>query len=307
MQHIVFLIAVSDTIEDGNYLRLANELYARGHQIDICFLESLAMHNSQVVADGFRMQQALSQAAPFPTSSTLPLQPSDLAWVLSLGQRQCFLDKVQLLRCLQQHCRVINSIDAIMHLKSKYFLASHKDIFKYPPTYASTNAEHLFQTISTLGGQWIAKPPAGSLGRDIFLLEKDDPNTRVILESMTGPEGNQYCLLQPYVSEIQQGEKRVLIAGGEPVGQYIRHANKDHRTNIMHGAKIESCSLSDNEQQYCMKIGRFLKSFGAEFVGLDLAYPYVIEFNVINPGGLQTIESIGGENLAASIIDKILY
>ena len=63
--------------------------------------------------------------------------------------------------------------------------------------------------------------------------------------------------------------------------------------------------MTEDEMAYCKEIGAFLKSHGAEFVGLDLAYPYVIEFNVINPGGLLTIESINGLDLTASIIDKI--
>jgi len=122
---------------------------------------------------------------------------------------------------------------------------------------------------------------------------------------MTGPEADQYCLLQPYVEEIIKGEKRVLIAGGEPVGQYLRHAGKDHRTNVMHDAEIEPCDLDEAEDKYCRTIGAFLTSHGADFVGLDLAYPYVIEFNVINPGGLLTIESLTGKDLTADIIDRI--
>ena len=305
MKHIAILIAKSDTIEDGNYLRLGNELLRRGYLVDLCFLESIAMLDSKITADGFRLRMPMAVGDDFPDLDTKPLAQADLAWVLTLGMRHSFLDKVQLLYCLQQNCRVINSIDAIMHFKSKYFLANHSDIFRYPPTYASSNPDALFHTIQSQGGQWIAKPPAGSLGRDIFLLSASDPNTRVILESMTGPEADQYCLLQPYVEQIEQGEKRILIAGGQPVGQYIRHARKDHRTNVMQGADVKACELNEDEMAYCKKIGAFLKSHGAEFVGLDLAYPYVIEFNVINPGGLLTIESINGLDLTASIIDKI--
>jgi glutathione synthase len=201
---------------------------------------------------------------------------------------------------------VINSVDALMHFKSKYFLASHSSTFRYPKTFASNDPEELFKVISEYGVErWIAKPPAGSLGRDIFLLTARDPNTHVILESMTGPEADEYCLLQPYVEEIKKGEKRVLIAGGEPVGQYLRHARKDHRTNVMHNAEIEPCDLDKNEYKYCQTIGSFLVAHGADFVGVDLAYPYVIEFNVINPGGLLTIESLTGKDLTADIIDRV--
>ena len=163
----------------------------------------------------------------------------------------------------------------------------------------------LLDIIKDQGGKWIAKPPAGSLGRNIFLISAEDPNTRVILESMTGPESDQYCMIQPYVAEITGGEKRVLIAAGQPVGQYLRQNNGDHRTNVSAGASVSLCELSAAERQYCEKIGAYLRSHGALYVGLDLAFPWVIEFNVVNPGGVQTIMSLGGEDLAPRIIDQI--
>ena len=305
MHNVVLLIAESEVIEDGNYLRFGNELFRRHYQVKLCFLESLAMHRSEVIAEGFDLTSTLKAGDRFPGVSTVELEHADLAWVLTLGKRMSFLDKLQLLYCLQSKCKVINSVDSLMHFKSKYFQAGQSETFQYPATYASSNPDQLFNIIASQGGKWIVKPPAGSLGREIFLLTKDDANVRVILETMTGVEADQYCLFQPYIEEIQQGEKRVLIAAGKPVGQYLRHAKKDHRTNMMHGAEIEACELSSEETTYCEKIGEFLYRHGAEFVGLDLAYPYVIEFNVINPGGLLTIESLNGTDLTSNIIDKI--
>jgi glutathione synthase len=64
--------------------------------------------------------------------------------------------------------------------------------------------------------------------------------------------------------------------------------------------------LTDQEAEYCLAIGKLMKSYGAEFVGMDLAYPWVIEFNVITPGGVETIQQLGGPDLTKSILDKIL-
>ena len=305
MPQIVLLIAASEAIEDGNYLRFGNELFRRGYEVDLCLLETISMQNSHVVARGFRLRGTLKCHDEFPTLTQVELEQADLTWLLTLGKRSSFLDKLQLLYCLQSRCRVINSIDALMHFKSKYFLASQEQTFRYPATYASTDPDELFAIISSRGGRWIAKPPAGSLGRDIFLLSREDPNVRVILESMTGVEADQYCLLQPYIEQIEQGEKRVLFAAGKVVGQYIRRPQKDHRTNLMHGAAIEICELTADEARHCDTIGKFLNRHGAVYVGLDLAFPYVIEFNVINPGGLMTIESLSGADLTPDIIDRI--
>ena len=305
MLNVILLIADTEAIEDTNYLRLGNELLSRGIPVQCCFMDSLAMLDSEIVADGFSLSEPLKLDAPFPARTSVSIGSADIVWILTLGMRHSFLDKIQLLNCLPPGCRLINSLDALMHFKSKYFLASHGETFQYPQTYASTSANELLEVINGKGGRWIAKPPAGSLGRDIFLLSRDDPNTRVILESMTGAESDQYCLIQPYVNEITAGEKRVLIANGKPVAQYLRHSNGDHRTNVSAGATTELCELTNDEQQYCEKIGAFLAARGALYVGLDLAFPWVIEFNVVNPGGIQTIEALGGQDPSTKIINEI--
>jgi glutathione synthase len=315
MTRIAFLVSQTDNIVDDNYRRFANELLDQGHNIWLGFMDSLSMANSKVVAALFPVQTPLLVGAPFQTPMPQQLEEFDTLWILSLGLRRNFLDKYQMLYALEDHCRVINSLTAIMHFKSKYFLANHPTVFQHPALFASTDPGVLYQHIQShqaqsqspvLEQRWIVKPPAGSLGRSVFLLRANDPNCQVILETLTGNDNDEYCLLQPYVSEIEQGEKRVLIAGGVPVGQYLRRAAKDHRTNLMQGADIVACDLTAEEQQYCETIGEFLRAQGVEFAGLDLAYPWVIEFNVINPGGLLTIEQLTGAQLCKAIIKQII-
>lgn len=304
MDRIAFLIAETDRLNDGNYLRFGNELRARGFHVTFCLVDSISLHRSNVMARGFTIDQDLVAGDPIPALEGFDLTAFSHLWLLSLGQRRNFLDKMQLLYSISNKVCIINSLDALMHLKSKYFLASRPEQFKYPTTYASTDPDELYQILRK-GGRWIAKPPAGSLGREVFLISNEDANARVILESLCGPDNDQYTLLQAYVEEIERGEKRVLIAGGKPIGQYRRIAQNDHRTNLIRGARSEACELTKQEASYCEMLGAFLQDFGAELVGLDLAYPWIIEFNVINPGGLLTIEELTGCDLTATIIDRL--
>ena len=304
MLNIALLVAETDTLVDGNYLRFANELHNRDIDVTICLIDSISLHQSDVTVSGFEVIAPLEDGDPFPALQRHSLRDFSHLWILSLGFRQSFLDKMQLLYSVPDKVRIINSLDAIMHLKSKYFLASKPDLFKYPESYASTNPDELYGILGS-GDRFIAKPPAGSLGRDVFLLGARDPNARVILENLCGPDRNQFVLLQAYLPEIEQGEKRVLFAGGKVIGQYLRIAVADHRTNIMRGARSEPCDLTPLETEYCQQLGQFLKTFGAEFVGLDLAFPWIIEFNVINPGGLLTIDELTGQDLCSRIISEI--
>lgn len=317
MKRIALIIGKTDRFEDGNYLRFANHLLSTRRLsqemgVWLLLMDSLCLNHNRVSALASQLTEGIVPDQPFPSFSHQWLDEFDVVWILNLGTRAGFLDKIQLLYNLQSpkpqghSTRVINSLDSIMYLKSKYFLASLPELIKYPDTWASSNPEFLYQIIKNKGGSWIIKPPAGSFGREVFKLESSDPNIQLILETLTGSEQDQYCLLQRYVEEISAGEKRVLIANGKPIGQYLRIANEDHRTNLMQGASAGLCDLSTAERLYCEQIGEFLLSKGTFFAGIDLVFPWVIEINVINPGGITTIDQLGGGNLATEVVDSVI-
>ena len=302
---VLLLIGATERVTDGNYLRLHNALLARGHEVRLGHTSGLGLSANRVTAPTSQPVTPLLDGEPFGAFEHREIEDFDLIWVLALGLQHNFLDTVQLLFNLETRTRVINSTQALMYLKSKYLLADHPEVFHYPETHAGMDPAELFAIMQREGGRWIAKPPAGSLGRDVYLLTSDDPNARVILDTMTGHGAGNYCLLQRWVPEIASGEKRVLLAGGKPVAQYLRHAQSDHRTNVLAGAHAEPCELADEERAYCEQIGHFLVGMGANYVGLDLAFPWVIEFNVINPGGLSTLWDLEGLDYADAILDAL--
>lgn len=306
MTRIALLAHESDEIQDSNYLRLANAALAREIPVTLCFMEGIGMSAGRVWANGFGLNAAITPGEPFPACQRVFLDEFDVVWVLSLGMRQSFLDKMQILFTLPRTTRVVNSLDALMHFKSKYFTASHGDVWQHPQTWASCDPGELYAVIEREGGRFVAKPPAASFGRDVFVIDADDPNRHVILESLCGPDADRYCLLQRYVPEVRHGEKRVLIAGGRVVGQYLRVATRDHRTNVLQGSRAEACTLTRDELEYCNRIGARLLQYGAQFVGMDFCNPWVIEFNVVNPGGITTIAELTGEDLAPAVLQNVL-
>ena len=306
MSRIAFLIPqFNEGHVDSNYLRFANELTGRGVEVTVCLIDTLSLSQSKVCAEGWSVNAPISINQPYAETQRYNLNEFTDFWVFSLGIRASFLDKFQLLYAIGKEVRFVNSLDVIMHLKSKYFITSMPEMIKHPETHASTKAETLLDIVESSSKTWIAKPPAGSLGRDVFLLKPGSSNNRAILDHLCGPEQDHYTLIQEHISEISRGEKRVLIAGGEVVGQYKRIATSDHRTNLLQGASSEACELTQEESVYCNKIGKCLKDMGANYVGMDMVYPWIIEFNVINPGGLITIEDLTGKNLVPRIIDQL--
>ena len=306
MSRIAFLIPqFNEGHVDSNYLRFANELTGRGVEVTVCLIDTLSLSQSKVCAEGWSVNAPISINQPYAETQRYNLNEFTDFWVFSLGMRASFLDKFQLLYAIGKEVRFVNSLDVIMHLKSKYFITSMPEMIKHPETHTSTQAGTLLDIVESSSKTWIAKPPAGSLGRDVFLLKPGSSNNRAILDHLCGLEQDQYTLIQEHISEISRGEKRVLIAGGEVVGQYKRIATSDHRTNLLQGASSRACELTQEESIYCNKIGKWLKDMGANYVGMDMVYPWIIEFNVINPGGLITIEDLTGKNLVPRIIDQL--
>ncbi|GFM36810.1 hypothetical protein DSM19430T_14940 [Desulfovibrio psychrotolerans] len=241
-----------------------------------------------------------------PQGRTVPLASFGHVQVLSFGPRASFLDYLQLLRLLAEGVPVTNSPDALMHLNSKYLMAGMGRLFPTPLTHASTDADTLWSVVSQSDEPWIVKPPAEAFGRDVFLISRADTNARAILQSMTGHGTGRYCLLQQYVPQIRQGEVRVLLAGGRVVGQYRRRAAQDHRTNLAQGAVSEPCELTPEERALCDRLGTWLLERGVVFAGVDLAYPYIIECNVLSPGGIATIAELTGHDLSGTVLRGIL-
>ena len=201
MARIALLIQKTPTLEDGNYLRFARELNKLGHSTDILVIDSLRLIAGRVTADAFSWRSHLKSGSPLPTSAECKID-HDVIWILGLGDRANFLDKYQLLFALPEKCKIVNSLDAIMHLKSKYYLASQGDQFPSPETYASTSAEELISIVEANQGKWIVKPPAGSLGRDVYLTHAGDSQLKVIIKRLCGADNSRYTMLQRYLPEI---------------------------------------------------------------------------------------------------------
>lgn len=311
--------------EPENGIELARAALRRGMTVHFGAMDTLALRKGEVVCDTFRVTSSAAAGTTQDTPAvpdargtsvatlsvsrtpqTCPLNTFGHVQVLSFGRRNAFLDKLQLLRLLAETTQVANSVDALMHLNSKYYMAGMGDVFHYPETYASSDADYLWSVVQASGTPWIVKPPAEAFGRDVFLITPGDTNARAILQNMTGNGEGRYCLLQQYIPQIRQGEVRVLIAGGKVVGQYLRKAGQDHRTNLAQGATCEQYSLTQDESALCDRLGPWLLERGVSFVGIDLVYPYVIEFNVLSPGGIRTIRELTGSDLSDAVLCGIL-
>ncbi|PCK03384.1 MAG: hypothetical protein COA42_21220 [Alteromonadaceae bacterium] len=308
MSTVCLLINTDNNAAPKNHTALANALLKHGSDVYLGAIESMHMEGDKIYADCHHLKTNMSCGEiPERYRDRACLNHMDFCWVLGFGKREAFLDYIELMWILSQSSTLINSPEALMFANNKY----STQLFcpdNCPETYASSDFEYLWNKYKENNSStWIIKPPAESHGRDVYLLKPEDKNARVIIQSMTGNKNNRFCLLQKYITEIQKGEKRVLLAGGKPICQYGRRpSNDDHRTNIHQNGLAFTCELSDNERSLLEALGKKLLAIGAYFVGVDMAYPYIVELNVVNPGGLNTIYELCGQDFGLDVVREVL-
>jgi glutathione synthase len=152
----------------------------------------------------------------------------------------------------------------------------------------------------------IVKPLDGMGGASIFRLKKADHNLGVVLETMTN-HGKELTMVQRYLPEIKQGDKRILIVNGKPVPYTLARipADGETRGNLAAGGTGEGRELSARDYWLCEQIAPTLVEKGLFFVGLDVIGDYVTEINVTSPTCVQELDNLYGLNISALLMDCI--
>ena len=273
---------------NDNHLRLPQAFAAAGWSVTRIDHESLAVDGRRVVAMD-------------PTRSPVAVSDFDLYFVLGFGSRATFLDRMQLLRSLDQE-RFVNTVDALVYQHGKVSLLLAAREIPQPETHVSNDPDRLAGIVAR-GGDWIAKPTAASFGRDVFRLREGDTNRHAILEHLT--RDGRYALLQAYLDPGDEGEKRTLVAAGKIIGTYGKRP-LDHRGNLGAGAEAFHATLSRDEASTVARLADGLDDLGVRFATIDLVGAQALEINVANPGWLGTYEQVTGVDLAPKAVDALM-
>lgn len=279
MKQILFLHGDPAKARNDNHLRLPAAFEDAGWAVFCRDHESLAIENNELRLAGF--------------------DPGEfqLLWPLGFGRQISFFDRMQMLATLPTAGFVV-SADALVYLHGKHRWQQHM-----PETHTSSSPEYLAQQLKR-GGQWVLKPTAGSYGRDVVKIDSVSQGLQM-LDTLTSRYPERYLMLQRYIDGIEHGEKRSLVAGGAIIGSYLRIPNQDFRANVVLEAQVATTSLTDAEHQLVSGIATELAELGAGFAAIDTVYPYLIEVNVANPGGLETLASLGAEAAARDTVAAV--
>lgn len=216
-----------------------------------------------------------------------PLMDFDLVWMLGLGERQDFIDRCQILANLPPG-KMVNSALALLSLHSKHIALPHS-----PLTSSSNRSDQLLRYADQHAeiDSWVVKPAAGSYGRGVL----HATNRRELKEALQrSTRGRKYCVLQAFVPQITAGETRSLVVDGEIIGSYLRIPDRDFLANLTQGARARPAKLDTQQTNQINDVTAALRARGVRFAAIDMAFPYLIEVNIANPGGLATLSGLEG-------------
>ena len=155
-------------------------------------------------------------------------------------------------------------------------------------------------------GKVVFKPLDGMGGRSIFVVDGNDINANVIIETLT-EYGTRFTLAQRHIPEIAQGDKRILLIDGIPIDHALARipAPGESRGNLVLGATGEGRALTERDRWICAEIGPTLVEHGVTFAGIDVIGDYLTEINVTSPTGIRELDREYGIDIAGQLMMSI--
>ena len=213
-----------------------------------------------------------------------------------------YITATHILEHVHPHTLVINNPTNVRNTPEKLFVTHFENVM--PPTLITSDEEEIFGFRKEFK-DIIVKPLFGNGGAGVFHIKPDDENLSSLIE-LHKTFYREPLMIQEYVPAVRQGDKRIILIDGKPVGAVNRvPAKGEARSNMHVGGKPMKCELTGRDREICEIIGPSLKEKGLLFVGIDVIGNYLTEINVTSPTGIQELSRFEDTNIASLIWDAI--
>lgn len=198
---------------------------------------------------------------------------------------------------------VVNKPRALRDFNEKLFTALYPEFI--PDTLVTTQKSE-FRAFHAKHKDIICKPLDGMGGTSIFRVTEDGTNLGVISEVLT-EKGTKHAMVQRYMPEISEGDKRILLIDGEVVPYCLARlpAANETRGNLAAGGSGRAQEVSDEDMLVAQSIAKDMPALGILFVGLDMIGNKVTEINITSPTCVREIEAAYPINICAILFDAI--
>ncbi|QFT82617.1 Glutathione synthetase [Roseovarius sp. THAF27] len=293
-----------DIAGDSSF-RLAEEAQARGHDLFYYTPDKLAYDRGRITARGWPLtvQRVKGDHFSLGDERVADLSEFDVVWLRQDPPFDMFyITTTHLLERVRDTTLVVNDPFWVRNFPEKLLILDFPELM--PPTAIARDLDTI-RAFKAEHGDVILKPLYGNGGAGVFHLPESDRNLSSLHEMFTG-FSREPLIVQKYLPEIKDGDKRVILVEGEPVGAINRLPGKGEvRSNMHVGGRPEKVALTDRDREICAIIGPKLREAGQIFVGIDVIGQYLTEINVTSPTGIQELERFDRINVAGRIWDAI--
>ena len=294
------------TYKDTTYAMMV-EAARRGHELYAFRHRDMAIEGGRVVAaiaritltgdpdDWYRAEPPAARAL---TEFDAVLERTDPPFDME------YIYATYLLEVAQNHgARVFNRPEAIRNHNEKLSIAQFPQLTA-PTLVTSDNAR--IRAFHREHQDIILKPLDGMGGAGIFRVREDGMNLGSIIESLSD-NGRRTIMVQRYIPEIVDGDKRVLLIAGEvmPFGLSRIPQGGEVRGNLAAGGLGVARAITPREREIGETVASILWQRGLLLVGLDVIGNYLTEINVTSPTCFQEIEQQTGFSVTAKFIDAL--
>ena len=214
-----------------------------------------------------------------------------------------YITAAHLLERIQHETLVVNDPAAVRNAPEKLWVL---DFAQYMPPTMVTRSIGAARHFLAEHGALVLKPLHGNAGKAVFKIERDGANLAPLMELFNATFREPH-MLQSFLPEVMDGDKRIVLVDGEVAGAINRKPKSgDIRSNLAAGGTAESSELTEKEREICAALGPELKRRGLLFVGIDvIGGKWLTEINVTSPTGIVAIDKFNGTDTAGLIWEAI--
>ena len=291
MDHIETLSISGDTT-----FALCLEAQKRGHKIFHYTPDKLTYKNGKTTSLIEPLQVMDDEDNHFNLGKPFETDFLDIDFVLMRQEppfNMNYITYTHLLEHLPKNTRIINNPISVRNAPEKLLVTFFEDLM--PETLISLDADAIlnFQKIHK---DIVLKPLYGKGGEGIIRLQNSKDIFIKIEKFIKDQE--EPIMVQPFLPEVENGDKRIILLNGEPVGCLNRiPAKGEFRSNLGVGGIPQLSELTQSDMKICKAIKPILQEMNLVFVGIDVIGKYLTEINVTCPTGVRQIKNLGGSDI----------
>jgi glutathione synthase len=292
--------------ETDTTVLMALNAQERGHALWVYHPDRLALESGRLTARARPLQVRAAVGDHYTMGEPVVLDLAEDVDVVLMRQDPPFdmhyITATHLLEHVHPRTLVVNNPAEVRNAPEKLFVTRFPGV--QPPTLITRDLDAIADFRARFPDM-ILKPLYGGGGSGVTRLKPGDGNLDALLE-LHFALNREPVICQAFLPAIAQGDKRILLVDGEPVG-VVNRVPQDGavRSNLHVGGRAESVDLTARDRELCATIGPELKARGLLFVGVDVIGEYLTEINVTSPTGAQQLKRFTGVDATALMWDRI--